>query len=232
MWFWIQDLIIIDEEATLLNPFPNGLFINEEMVIINPLLHLLTAFIWIVEWYIFGCVLYSLLMYLNFIRIYTLHREYENLFTIILEDKLKDIVGVGNKIALSLGFFFIANVIFMIFTDWWLSDLIAFVILIGMLVLITVIPIELIESDVKKEKAQMLEDYEAKFVKFAEDFFKDSTQLKQEVKIDYIVNSYLMSTLEKRKIGYVKIVAKIAGAIMIPVFYLFYTILNQILASL
>ncbi|MFX0206767.1 MAG: hypothetical protein ACFFDT_12340, partial [Candidatus Hodarchaeota archaeon] len=77
-----------------------------------------------------------------------------------------------------------------------------------------------------------LEDYEAKFVKFAEDFFKDSTQLKQEIKIDYIVNSYLMSTLEKRKIGYVKIVAKIFGAIMIPVFYLFYTILNQILASL
>ncbi len=205
---------------------------DPEYVYINPLVHILTTLVWTLEWYIFGCVFYSLVMYLNFMRIYTLQREYKNLYTIIIEDRLKDLVGVGNKITLSLGFFFIANVIFLITTDWWVSDFIEFLILIAILILITVIPIELIESDVRKEQADMLETYTAKNVDFAEKYFEDSAQLTSETKIDYIIGSYLMSTLEKRKIGYMKVYAKVLGTLMIPVFYLSYTILNNVLASL
>ncbi|MFX1513939.1 MAG: hypothetical protein ACFFCQ_15250 [Promethearchaeota archaeon] len=202
-------------------------FNDPEEILINPLVHGLTTAIWVIEWYIFGCVLYSLLMFLNFTRTYTIQYEYaENLFVIVLEDKLRDLVYMGHKIAFALGFYFITSVIFMILVEWWLSDVLAFIIMLILLPIITIVPIHNIESSLKKEQQKMLDNYfNAMYISLAKVFINSPHNLDVETKLNFLINAHLKNAFQQRKFDYLMVYVKLIGVLMIPVSYLIYTLL-------
>ncbi|MFX0212327.1 MAG: hypothetical protein ACFFDT_40515 [Candidatus Hodarchaeota archaeon] len=215
MYYWYLDLI------------------DEEEILINPLLHGLTGGIWVIEWYIFGCILNSLIMYIQFIRKYILKKKYKtDLISAVIERELEGLVLVGYKISFAFGFFFIANIAFLILVEPWLSDLIAFLILFIMLPIISILPIKFIEYDTKREQEKWLEKNTKQFKELSGKFYEDPNYLTLETKVNLLMNYRLIELFEKNQIEFWTVYRRILFVLSIPASYFAYFLFWQIAEDL
>ncbi len=110
---------------------------------------------WVVEWLLFANILWLMVYYVIYIRQITKKYHYESeLLSVVLKDEIKPIIHVGYEQSLVLGIFLIINIVYIIYKGFYISDLVASLLIFLLIPIISILPIEFVHKDLSHEIEQ------------------------------------------------------------------------------
>lgn len=191
----------------------------------NPIIHLITYTSYIFQWLIYGAVLNTLVMYILFIRKYTKKATYqENILSILMKNRIEPLIALGYKLSAFIGLLLLVRAAYLIafeFWFWW-SDLVGFILLLIFLPVTTVVPLQLVEGDLRNEQKKMIAKFKSKLVDFGTLFIVDKNSLPLETKIDLLLQDQYGKTLLRYRRETLKVYLRLVGVMSVTVGSLVY----------
>ncbi|MFX0115074.1 MAG: hypothetical protein ACFFB3_11050 [Candidatus Hodarchaeota archaeon] len=180
---------------------------ESDKVIINPLVHWIVTLSWIVEWFIFGAIIWSLVAYVFFVRKITSKYSYEeNILKVIVRGELEPLIRLGFRLTIALGVFLVVNIAY-IFVEGnpWPSDFIGIILTLLILPILTIVPLQLIERDVSHEQGLIADRFLTKYVQDGIGFIRDPKAIDLESKVDILLGRRLLETFQEYRRETVKV---------------------------
>ncbi len=185
---------------------------ESENVIINPAVHWIVTLSWIVEWFIFGAIIWGLVAYVFFVRKITSKYSYEeNILKVIVKGELGPLIRLGYRLSIALGIFLIVNIAY-IFVEGnpWPSDFIGIVLTFLIMPILVVVPLQLIERDLAHEQGMIREHFLEQYVADGMKFIRDPTVLGLEAKVDILLGRRLLQTFQEYRRETLKVYLRMA----------------------
>jgi hypothetical protein len=179
---------------------------------VNPAVHWIVTLSWVVEWFIFGAIVYSLVAYLFFVRKITSKYSYEeNILKVVVKGELDPLIRLGYQLTIALGLFIVVN-IFYIFAEGkpWPSDFTGIILMLLLLPILTVVPLQLIERDVAYEQGIIRNRFQEQYVNDGMKFMRDPKALDTEAKIDILLGRRLLQTFQEYRRETVRVYLRMA----------------------
>ena len=189
---------------------------------------------WVVEWLLFGNILWLMFYYMVYIRRITNNYNYDSeLLSVILKNEIKPIIHVGHEQGIILGIFLIINIIYIIFKGFFVSDLFASLLIFVLIPIITIVPINLVHKDLTKEINAFSEKSLDRILQTSKILFLNKDMTPDE-KIDFMFTDRILYRLNqvhkshKNYIVYLRVV--IAMAVPLAGYYVDYgqTVISRI----
>lgn len=192
---------------------------DPEEVIINPLVHWIVTASWVLQWYVFGIVLYSLARYLLFIRHLTKDYQYEgNILAIVVGRYLDPLIFLGYQLAGVLGLFLITNLAYMWFVPPpWPSDVIATILVLLALPIMAIAPLEMIERDIAKEQAEMRRHWYDQYIVEGIKFIDNPASVDEKALLDILMFHRLLETFSAHKRETLKVYFRVFYVMLLAV---------------
>jgi hypothetical protein len=184
----------------------------------QPLLSFLANLSWIIEWLIFGIVIYSLMSFTLFVRHITKYYQYEeNILSIVIKGKSEPLTNLGYKNAFIFGGFTLFSVIYMIITGYWLSDFIALLLMFLVLPIVAIFPLQMVQNKVKQEQNTMIDDMTDRFVDYSMKFIADEQSVEMETKMNLFLTSKILDELKQYKKETLKVYLRLVWVLGVSV---------------
>ncbi|MHA2369182.1 MAG: hypothetical protein ACXADX_10200 [Candidatus Hodarchaeales archaeon] len=192
---------------------------DPEEVIINPLVHWILTTSWVLQWFIFGVVLYSLFRYLLFIRHLTKDYQYEgNILAIIVGRDLDPLIYLGYQLAGVLGLFLVTNLTYMwLVPPPWISDVIATILVLLALPIMAIAPLEMIERDIAKEQAEMRRQWYDQYIIEGIKFISDAASVNERTLLEILMSHRLLETFSAHKRETLKVYFRVFYVMLLAV---------------
>ena len=167
-------------------------------------------FSWIIEWLIFGALIYMLIAYMRYINRITKQYRYDSqLLSIVLKGQLEPLIKLGYKLSIALGAFLILNIAYTFWTGFWYSDTIAMVIIFLLLPIVSIVPMRAIEHDLQEEQTEYINSATDDILSNGMAVLIDASRVSLEDKVNIIVKDRMLQkfdSLHKDTIGiYIRI---------------------------
>lgn len=171
---------------------------GSSIVIFNPVVRLIVVLSWIIEWLIYGIIIYGMVYYLFFIRKVLMKYKYEeNIFSIVVNGESNDLTRLGYKNSFIFGAFILINIIYMIATGYWLSDMVALLLMLILLPIITIVPLQLVDMGIKKEKETVIKTMTDRYVSEGVKFLANPDTVSVETKMNFYVTKSILDSLQE-----------------------------------
>ncbi|MFW9917136.1 MAG: hypothetical protein ACFFGZ_16135, partial [Candidatus Thorarchaeota archaeon] len=192
---------------------------DPEAVIINPLVHWIVTASWVLQWFVFGVVLYSLFGYLLFIRHLTKDYQYEgNILAIVVGRHLDPLIFLGYQLAGVLGLFLATNLAYMwLVPPPWPSDVIATILVLLALPIMAIAPLEMIERDIAKEQGEMQRQWNEKFIAEGIKFIDSPASVNEKALLDILMFYRLQQTFAEHKRETLKVYFRVFYVMLLAV---------------
>ncbi|MHA2272688.1 MAG: hypothetical protein ACXACI_12550 [Candidatus Hodarchaeales archaeon] len=203
---------------------------NSDEVIINPAVHWIVTFSWIVEWFVFGAIIWALIAYVFFVRKITSKYSYEeNILKVVVKGELGPLVRLGYRLTLALGIFLIVNIAY-IFVEGnpWPSDFIGIILTLLIMPILVVVPLQLIERDVANEQRLITDRFRDKYISDGVGFIRDPSAIDLESKVDILLGRRLLQTFQEHRRQTLKIYLRMAFTMAISLGGLVWNYSDQI----
>lgn len=184
--------ILFDTYDILIKDIQTGTF-----QYISLLPELVLTFSWIVEWLIFGNIVWLMAYYIIFVRHITKKYSYDSeLLNVVLNDELRPIVHVGYEQSIVVSVFLALNIYYTIYTGFYPTDFIASLIIFILLPLIAMLPLRYVHKDLTNEIKVFTEKKVEHMVNITRTFFVGQ-DMAIDQKIDYILTDRILFRLKQ-----------------------------------
>ncbi len=192
---------------------------DPEEVIINPVVHWIVTASWVLQWFIFGVVLYSLVRFLLFIRHLTKDYQYEgNILAIVVGRYLDPLIFLGYQLAGVLGLFLVTNLAYMwLVPPPWPSDVIATILVLLALPVMAIAPLEMIERDIAREQAEMRRQWYDQYIIEGMKFIDDPASVDEKSLLNILMFHRLLETFSAHKRETLKVYFRVFYVMLLAV---------------
>jgi hypothetical protein len=173
---------------------------------------------WIIEWVIFGFIIWIILYYIRFIRLITKKFDYETeLLTVVIRNEVKPIIYVGYEQSIILTVFLVLNIYYTIYVGFFLSDFMASVILFLLLPVLVFIPMKIINSDLNYELKRYKNSMWDKLLFMSKSIYAGE-QVSIEEKVDFIVSDSILHRINQTQKAQKVIYLRLIATMLVPAF--------------
>ena len=173
---------------------------------------------WVVEWVLFGNILWLMIYYIIYIRQITKKYHYDSeLLSVVLKDEIKPIVHVGYEQSIVLAFFLIINIIYIIYKGFYITDFIASFLIFLLIPIISIVPLNMVHKDLSKEIERFRKKSLDRITLITKGLFVNQ-DIPVDDKIDFILTDrilYRLRQVHKSHKNYT-VYFRILGAMIVP----------------